>query len=360
MLAWVRSQLRGLRLAVHRLRAQGHGLAASVLVHLPLLVVRRGYRKVSQCVAGRLLTTLLDSARLRRFERCLSPASGKRFYVIVMPGTLHLLLPCLRLLPPDHDVVLLHNGSAHWERDLLRTTFPNHRAFRLTTLPGSSIAHGDVLTLLLRTSDRDFGVIDHDLYLFDPSLFDRLDFADDECALGLFGAESEATGLIYPLTHFLFFRTLVWRDLMTRHRVTARLYRRAPRRLRERLAKIGLEDGVFLKDYHEFFDTLTLLMALAYSEGWRTGFVPLTDADDAIHVGGTSIGLQQTKELGMVYANARFLELACNAPLRERYRRLTGKFRSSAEIRPMLPKTPETLRMLAVLDRLVARLGAAQ
>jgi hypothetical protein len=360
MLGWARSHVRTLRLAVRRLRAQGYGLAASVLLHLPALVLRRGYRKLAQTIAGRTLTPLLDAPRLRRFLRSLDPASGTRFYVIAMPGTLHLLLPCLRLLPPDLDVVLLHNGSTRWERELLRDRYPDRPAFRLSTLPGASIAHGDVLTLLLGTSGDDFGILDHDLYLFDRTVFDRLRFDDTECALGLFGAQSDAAGRIYLLTHFLFFRTSVWRDLMIRHRVTARLRRRAPARLREQLARIGLAEGVFLKDYHDYFDTLHLLLALAYAEGWQTGFVELASADDAVHIGGTSIGLQQTKELGTLYANARFLELECNAALRQRYRGLMGRFGSAAEIRALLPRTPETLRMLAVLDRLIARLEAVQ
>jgi hypothetical protein len=359
MPGWVHSQLRSLRQAVQRLRAQGHGLATAVLIRLPYLVARRGYRKAAQWAGGRVLVPWLDLPRFRRFQRSLSGSTGKRLFLIVMPGTLHFLLPCLHLLPAGLDVILLHNGCARWERDLLRAVNPGVRTFRLTTLPSSSIAHGDVLTLLLQAGDRDFGIIDHDMYLFDASVFKRLDFANGQCVLGLFGATSQATGLVYPLTHFLFFRISVWRALIERHQVTARLYRRAPARLRDRLAALGLGEGVFLKDYHDFFDTLHLLLALAYSEGLGVGFVALTNPQDAVHVGGTSSGLQQTKALGMVYANARFLELGLNAALRKPYRRLMGRFHSSAEIRPKLPRTPETLRMLVVLDRLTTRLEAA-
>ena len=66
--------------------------------------------------------------------------------VIAMPHTLHFLLPCLALLQGHAPLVLLANGAKRWERSLLRQRFPEVPMFRLRTMPGSSLSHGDAAT----------------------------------------------------------------------------------------------------------------------------------------------------------------------------------------------------------------------
>lgn len=360
MSSGLRTDFWRLRRAAVRLRHQGHGWLSLFLVHLPIAAARRVYRRIAVGVNGRLLNPLSNDRRFQAFEASLPETSSKRFFVIVMPGVLHFLLPCLRLIPTSIDIVFIHNGSTRDEEDVLARLYPRHPSFRLTSLPGSALAHGDVLTLLLRHSSDDFGIIDHDLYVFDRTVFDRLAFAQGEVLLGLFGGANEEAGLDYPHTFFLYFRVEAMRNLMERHGVTAGLYRRAPRRLRARLAGIGIRPGQTLKNYLHFYDTLQLLVAIAYSEGLRPGFIPLADPTDAVHVGGTSSATQAVNmDLASLYVRARFLELACNSMLPDRYRNTLGRFCCAAEIRPLLRLTPEVLRLLVVLDRLMARLEAA-
>jgi hypothetical protein len=357
MLSDLRTDFWRLRRAAARLRQQGHGWLSLLLIRLPFAAARRAYRRIAVLVNRQVLIPLFNDRKFEAFEAFLRQTSGKRFFVIVMPGVLHFLLPCLRLIPTSVGLVFIHNGSKRDEEDVLTRLYPQHPQFRLTTLPGSSLAHGDVLTLLLTHSRDDFGIIDHDLYVFDGTVFDRLVFSDGEALLGLFGGANQEAGLVYPHTFFLYFRAEAMRDLMERHGVTARVYRRAPRRLRDQLAALGLPTGRYLKDYVDFYDTLQLLIAIAYCEGLRPGFVPLADPNDAVHVGGTSSGTQAVNmNLAGLYVRALFLELACNALLPDRYRNTLGKFCSAAEIRPLLPRTPETLRMLPVLDRLMMKL----
>jgi hypothetical protein len=356
----VRTVFWRLRRAAARLHQQGHGWLSVALACLPKAIARRAYRRTAVVANRRLLNPLCNDRQLQIFAASLTRPSGKRFFVIVMPGVMHFLLPCLGLLPPSVDLVFIHNGSTGDEDDVLRRLYPQHPHFRLKILPGSSLPHGDVLTLLLRHSNDDFGIIDHDLYLFDQTVFDRLVFSDDEVLLGLFGGLNREANLAYPHTFFLYFRAEAMRGLMERHKVTARMYRRAPRRFRRQLAEIGIRPGHYLKDYLDFYDTLQLLVAIAYSEGLRPGFIPLADPTDAVHVGGTSSGTQAVNmDLASLYVRAQFLELACNAMLPDRYRNTPGRFHSAAEIRPLLRRNPDVLRMLAVLDRLMARLKTA-
>jgi hypothetical protein len=114
---------------------------------------------------------------------------------------------------------------------------------------------------------------------------------------------------------------------------------------------------VYLKDYHDFFDTLHVLLVLAYAEGYRVGFIEPEQDESVFHVGGTSIGSFITKDLPELYSQWRFLELAAQPALRERYRKLLGPFKSSDDIRRRLPHTPRVEHMVQITDRLVGKLS---
>jgi hypothetical protein len=75
-----------------------------------------------------------------------------------MPDTLHFLIPRLRLLPRSVNVLLIGNGACAWEREALAVAFPDYPCLVLGTLPGNSLAHRDVITLLLRANERHFGL----------------------------------------------------------------------------------------------------------------------------------------------------------------------------------------------------------
>jgi hypothetical protein len=237
--------------------------------------------------------------------------------------------------------------------------WPNLAAFKMSTLPGSSLTHGDVLTLLLRTNTDNFGILDHDLYVFEESLFDRLKFENDECVLAVFGDRSK-TGFEYPHTYFLFFNSSRLREIMQRYEVDARAYRKAPARLQAKLDRIGLTKGVYLKDYHNYFDTLHLLLSLAFYEGLRVGFIPLQDPSGVFHVGGTSIGHHRTTDLAQLYIRQRFLEFVDSDELKQHYSYLFADFYTSAHLRRRLPRSPEVATMLSVLDELMQHLGESK
>ena len=352
----LRAAYRQLRTFLQLTRARGHGRLRGLLLELPLALAARGWRAGAGWVNSRVLAPALNPGLLRRFHRGHSGMLADHFYVIVMPDTLHYLAPCLRQLPESVPVILLFNGAARWERRWLRREFPGRPAHRLRALPRSSISHGGVISLLLRCNEGSFGLLDHDLYVFDPGIFQRLSLREGQCMKAVFRDTSQRTGLVYPHTWFLFLNAPLLRDLMRRHRVSARIYRREPARLRRSLAVLGLGGGTYLKDYLDFFDTLQLLLALAWSEGAEVAWEEI--APGALsHLGGTSIGSLGTKDLGHLYMSLRFLEAADDAELREHYLPRHAPFTASLEIRARLPQTPEVADMLRGLDDMLSRLA---
>ena len=342
------------------MRTRGYPLPTAVFLHLPRVALVHLYRRLAQPINRSGPFRMLNRRRIRRLHASatLSRAGG-HFYVIAMPGTLHFLLPCLAQLPPQLEVMLLGNGAKRWERRLIARRFPALPFCTLARLPGTSVTHGDVITLLLETNDANFGLIDHDCYVFDRRIFESLAPGSDDCLTAVFGGISAKSGLAYPETWLLFLNVAVLRTLMNRYHVDARVYRKVPAALRDTVSRLGIDGTVFIKDHANFFDTLHLLIALAIAEGHPCRFLQGFDARAIAHIGGTSWRTTETKELINCYADWRFLDLANDAALHRRYRSRTRPFRSAADVRSSIPLTPESFARLAWIDALVDRLAAA-
>ena len=143
---------------------------------------------------------------------------------------------------------------------------------------------------------------------------------------------------------------------MDRYKVDARLYRQAPVHLQEKLNSIGLHKGVYLKTYHNYFDTLNLILALAYYEGLQASYIPLPYPNAVFHVGGTSIGSAHTTDLLQLYIRQRFLEFINNKELKQRYAYIFDEFPTSIELRRKLPQSPEVVMALPIVETLIQHL----
>ncbi len=354
--AVLRAPLRRLRAAVAPMRQRGLSLGRSLFVQLPLAAAWRAWRRLATPVNGRVFGPLLNGHRLAAFQDGLPPADGLRLYVIVMPRTLHFLLPCLALLRGRVPLVLVDNGTRRWERRVLQRRQPGLPMFRLRTLPGSSVAHGDVISLLIEHQRGHFGIVDHDCYVFDADVLAALAPLPGECLVGPFADTHEASGIEFPLTHLLAFDAVALCRLMHAYGVDARLYRHAPAAAHAALARIGLGPDRYLKRFQGFHDTLHVLLAVALAEGLRVRVLPLHGELPVAHIGGTSIGSHHTKNLFALYAHLRFIELLDDAEVSRGYRALTWPLRSSAEaLARRVPGDPAWDGQ-AVLEALLARL----
>lgn len=356
MIYRLKAEARRLKQFVYLSRQKGHTLFSALLLQLPKAFTTKTYNKITRWINGSILTPLINSFRLKAFHKKHYQQLGDHFYMIVMPNTLHYLLPCLNLIPREVKLILIFNGTKSWERKHLAELYPHLSGVKLCTLPYSSVSHGDVLSLLLRSNEKNFGILDHDLYVFDSGIFKQLQFNQKQCMLAVYDNKSHKTGLAYPDTYFLFFNTTVLKDIMQRYKVDARIYRKAPSRIKTKLANIGLTEGVYLKDYHDYFDTLHVMLALAYSEGFEVGYLDVDEEVGVFHLGGTSMGTHVTKDLSHLYISMRFLEFVNDPVLFEKYARRYSKFKSSQEIHALLPRTPEGKRMLKILNEIMQKL----
>ena len=359
MLGLLKSYLRRLRVAIRPMRERGWGLVSVLLVQVPVAFLLRGWRVVAQPLNGGVIQRVFNRPRFVKFEGQLAGSTLPRFYVIVMPFTLHFLLPCLALLRGRVQVVLLNNGARRWERRVLRKRYPALQMFDLWTLPMSSVAHGHVINLLLESGHGNFGLVDHDCYVFDDAIFEQLVPANDECLLSLFGEASRSVEITFPLTYFLYFNTGALQGLMQRYRVYARLYRSMPPTARDAMASIGLGPAIFWKHYHNFYDTLHVLLAVAVADGLKFRFVSSHEQLPAIHVGGTSIGTHHAKNLYALYIHLRFLELLGDPLLSRRYAFLTAPLCSSAQALARSDLASLPWQALPTLETLMKRLGDA-
>lgn len=358
LLSQLRAQLRPLRAALLPMQRRGFSLAQALFVQLPAAVVLRAWRRIAAPINGGRTNRALNGRRLAAFQDAL-PASGPpRLYVIVMPRTLHFLLPCLALLEGHARLVLVDNGAHRWERRLLRRCQPGLPLLRLHRLPGSSVAHGDVVSLLIEHHRGNFGIIDHDCYVLDATLLANVEPAPEDCMVAWFEATNTRTGHRFPLTHLLYFNAEVLRALGRRCGVDARQYRTAPASARPALERIGLGAHGYWKDYHDFHDTLHVLLAVALDEGFGVRFEPLHGELPLVHLGGTSIGSHHTKDLFALYTHLRFIELLRDDEIRMRYARLTRPLRSSADALARRHPADPAWNGLPLLDALIARLEA--
>lgn len=342
------------------MRVRGYGLVSSLLFHLPQAALLRGWRIVARGANRSCAFRFFNERALRRMHSAdEAHAAGGHFYVIVMPGTLHFLLPCLALVPEGVRVQLIANGARKWEMRLVARWFPRFPMCSLRTLPATSLTHGDVITLLLDTNSGNFGLLDHDCYVLDPGIFEDLEPAAHQCLTAIYGGVSEKTGLSYPETYFMYLDTRVLQDIAARYHVDARNYRAVPDHLRSVVSRVGMVDGVFVKDHATFFDTLHLMLTLAIAEGCDIRFLQRVNGDSIAHLGGTSWKTSETKDLIECYLDWRFLELVGDDGLRRRYARRFRPFRSAAQVRASMPMTPEAHAMTTRIDDLVGRVSAS-
>lgn len=359
MLHRLRGLARLLRAALAPMRARGLALPGVLLWQLPVAAALRAWRALAGRLNARWLTPRLNEARFARFQDSLPPAEGLRLYLIVMPHTLHFLLPCLALLHGHAPIVLVANGARRWERALLRQRLPDLPLFTLRTLPLSSLPHGDAVSLLIAHHRGDFAIVDHDAYVFDPALLARLRPAPGECLVSPFSQHSSRCGLDYPLTHVLGLAGAALHGLMERHGVDARLYRRPPPAAHAALRQIGLGVDGHFKDYQRFHDTLHLLLALALAEGLQVRIERADGPPPVLHVGGTSIGSHHTKSLFALYMHLRFLELLGDPLLSARYAFLTRPLRSAQQALQRRAAGDAAWDGLPVFEQLMHRLQAA-
>ena len=284
------------------------------------VIIKGGSLLGAKLINNGILNRVSNHPRFTKFQKERSLQLGGHFYIIVVPNTLHLLNPCLKLLPDNLKIFLILNGVKKWEAKFIQKNYPNYPTFKLSTLHGSSLSHGTVLTLLLNHNEKDFGIIDHDLYIFYQKVFDELTFGPKECVIGAFQINNEKAGVIFPTTHFMFFNSQLIRGIMDKYNVDATVYRWIPSRIKPLLAELNLGYHNYLKGYATVFDTFNMIQALAFYEGFSVKFVQ--HAQEMWHVGGATY-IKNSAYLNHI--QLKFLEIPINSDLLKHYSWLIEK-----------------------------------
>ena len=333
-------------------RGKGVGLFNIILYRLPRILAVKAYRQMAAVANDRFVGRAYNHQRLKKFQTAHQHKLGDHFYIIVMPNILHFLIPCLKLIPRKVNVFLILNGTAGWEENYLRKNFNGYPSFKLITFPHSSLSHGSVLNLLLGNNDSNFGIIDHDLFMFNPQIFDELDFKEDECVIGVFKLGNKKAQLTFPTTHFMFFNIKRIHQIMTTYKIDARQYKKVPRHLEDKLAGMKIGHQNYLKEYLNYFDTFNLILTMAFYEK-LSARIPELNPDDLFHVGATSRG---TNSIYSTYINIKFLELSENSSFRRKYSNLFANFKDSKAVVEYIPGDRPAITFIARINEIASRL----
>jgi hypothetical protein len=269
-----------------------------------------------------------------------------------MPNILHFLKPCLKLIPKNVNIFLILNGTRSWEEKYLRENYAYYPIFKLITFPYSSFSHGILLNLLIENNQSNFGIMDHDLYIFNKEIFNKLTFNKDECVISAFKETNKKAALTYPTTHFMFFNVSLIKKIMVKYGIGAQTYTIIPSRLKNKLSTINLGYNNWLKDYSYRFDTFNMILAMAFYEKLSVKILKLNDKD-LCHIGATSYAPDL---LFLTYLNMKLLEMPQNSSIKQKYSFLYSKFTSSNDVFKLFPNKLSYLGFVAIVNRLITRI----
>ncbi len=333
------------------LRQAGGATASGVIRELPRKLSRKGSDAILQGM-NRLGRRLHDKRYGARLDGALTKSAADPYVLVLVPRILHYVIPCLTLARRRVPVVVVCNGARRWEVEALEQWFPDTPMVELRPVRGSMLPHGVVLDLLLRHATRNFALLDPDLLVFDPGVFDELKLRDGEVACGAFGFNNPEAALTFPTTHLLALDVPVIQELMATYHIRPVIYTRTPQHLVEPLGSLGLGDHNFPKDYLSYYDPLNLILAMAAYDGLQQRILNRDEAA-VYHVGGVSY-LEQNVTLD--YFNAKLLDQPFARSFRDRYRKSLFGARDPASARERAARGGAE-KLLEGIDRTIERVA---
>lgn len=266
-------------------QSAGHSFLKTFFLETPYRIISKIWFAFLQSINLYFFNLLINNKRLKDCHSLHKKKLGNHYYIIVIPGVLHLLEPCLRLLPDNISFFLVLNGISRAEKDIIQQKFSSFPVIELSLFPNTSLPHGRVLNLFFKHNVLNFGIIDYDLYILNKNIFKSIKIHNDDLMTGLSGLYNEKAKLNFPTTHFMFFNTELVKQIMKKYRIGAQEYTRIPNRLIKKLSSINLGYHNFLKDYLYFFDTMNLIMAMGFYSN-KSSQVLSVDEKDFFHLGG--------------------------------------------------------------------------
>lgn len=226
----------------------------------------------------RLIQKVIHGVRhrfaLMRFRRRLATLEQREhtFFMIVMSGGLHVAIAAIEHFPKKYPLIVIGNGFTEEENEWARKHFGD-----LSFLPIEyKQNHFRVLDALFSGWIYDFGIIDYDCFVLDPSLIDEIVMIDATSSMnGVYvSGRIPQTDQEIPETFVLYFNLAVLKHVMKIHGIGSKKYDWVDlaSHLRTELNKIGISESR-MPDNKRYFDTLRLLMVMALIDGFAPKFI---------------------------------------------------------------------------------------
>jgi hypothetical protein len=192
---------------------------------------------------------------------------SKPFFVICIPGSLHLVQLFLRFFPKDENVILVLNGLSEPETNWAHGHFS---AQRIVTIP-ELLNHGKVMDLLFGGMDRPFGILDYDLFITNHQLLKQLkNISQDSMGNVLYITKNQTLQLNFPQTFAMFFNTPAVKPIIQKFKLSCQntRYPKLSSKIQQALSRIGIDATHLPEENKEYFDSTRVLSAVGLSEGY--------------------------------------------------------------------------------------------
>lgn len=241
------------------------------------------------------LNELEESRSAKAAGKQFEDLSGIRspYFVVAIPGCLHLLERCLKYIPEDVNLVLILNGLEGWEKEWV---IKNLKVAKIIAIE-KMLKHGVILDLILDHITDAFGILDYDCYVFDPSYFSRLRALNNQTMIcALYASEDPKLQVAYPQTFIMYINTPVVNALRRKYKVSVNLreHSQLSGQAKKKLAAIGIDEKTFPEEFlgKKYFDTFRALISLGVADGLGVHFLEKFDFSSSMgkvfHVGSVS------------------------------------------------------------------------
>ena len=229
-----------------------------------------------------------EIGRLSKGVRDASP-HPRLFFMVVMPGCLHIAQLAYQFVPADVRLIVVLNGTDQWEEDWAHANLSRAIIIRIK----SKYFHHTLLNLFLRDVHQPFGIVDFDCFVFCPDYFRVVEaIGPSTTCQAFYASHNPVLDLWIPETFLMVLNQPVLADLMARYHVSTDQisWSDLPTPIQQRLATLGIGVDQLPENYKPTFDTLRVLLMLGVTEGCQIEFITkrgaaLHIADDLFHVG---------------------------------------------------------------------------
>lgn len=253
------------------------------------------------------------------------------FFVVCIPGCLHIVERCLRLIPTHVNTVLISNGLDSWENHWVKDNLPVSDIL----FSDSLLRHGTILDVLIDHAKIDFGILDYDCFIFQDSIIDKMKIISKDCMVnGVYQFANSQLNLFFPETFLLLLNDSLLKQIRSTFNVSANQinYNQLSHRIKLQLFQLGLDKEHLPEPHKPLIDTLRLLISLGYSQGNTCDFITKftlssMPVNQIFHVGGTSIpnNSKSYYEYRGSYFWRHLLETCSDVNLRSYYQSIFGK-----------------------------------